>query len=67
MIVETIIHYSQRDIAKRCWGCIYLEKYNDFDGKCICKENKVKIRDRSITSKACAFKNNEIFNGDSNG
>lgn len=56
MYIETNIHYSKKDIAKRCWGCLYLKMYDDFDGKCVCTENQVKFRDRSITSKACRFK-----------
>ncbi|MDD5022011.1 MAG: hypothetical protein PHR82_07815 [Endomicrobiaceae bacterium] len=56
MIVETTIYYSQKDIAKRCWGCKHLKMEDDFSGVCECHENKVKIRDRYITSKACRFK-----------
>lgn len=65
MFVETVIHYSQKDIAKRCWGCRYLKMYDEFSGICECAENRVKIRDRCITNKACSFK--ECIRRDENG
>lgn len=59
MFIEINMHYSQKDIAKRCWGCKYLNLYDEFNGKCECKDNRIKIRDREITSKACICKENK--------
>lgn len=60
MIIEYT--YSQHDLKKKCYGCKWLELYNDFNGKCICPHNKVKERNRSVTDKACTWKNADKHN-----
>jgi hypothetical protein len=55
MIIEYT--YSQNDLNKRCYGCKWLELYDDFNGKCKCEFNKVKFRDRSIMENKCSCKN----------
>ena len=56
MIIEYT--YSQSDLKKKCFGCEWLKLYPDDDwyGKCECPDNKVKVRERSITSKKCVMK-----------
>lgn len=51
--------YSAQDLKKRCFGCKYLalDKYSDIIGDCVCVTNKVKNRSRSVTDKACSYKN----------
>lgn len=56
MIIEYT--YSQSDLKKKCFGCTWL-KLNDKDdwyGRCECPDNKVKVRERSITNKKCVMK-----------
>lgn len=57
MVVE--VTYSAKELRKKCFNCKYLKIEDElygWDGVCICKENKVKYRNRSITDKACVFK-----------
>lgn len=57
MVVE--VTYSAKELRKKCFNCEYLkieDKSCGWYGTCICEENKVKYRDRSITDKACVFK-----------
>lgn len=57
MTVE--VTYNAKELQKKCFNCEYLkidEESHGCDGTCICKENKVKYRNRSITDKACVFK-----------
>jgi len=50
--------YSATDLAKRCHGCKWLRMTDgDYSGVCECKDNKVKFRCRSVTDRACAWKN----------
>lgn len=58
MIIEYT--YSQQDLKKKCYGCKWLKLYDDFNGKCICEFNKVKFRDRSLTTRGCSFKNADL-------
>lgn len=57
MVIEYT--YSEHDLKKKCWGCKWLKIREDDDwyGKCECPHNKVKFRERSITEKACSWKN----------
>lgn len=55
MIVE--VTYSQEDLRKRCFECMWLNKKDDFNGECVCTYNKVKNRYRSVTDRACSYKN----------
>lgn len=62
MIIEYT--WSQQDLKKKCYGCkwLKLDEGDDWYGKCKCTFNKVKIRSRKITDKACKFKNcNEVI------
>lgn len=52
MIYEVITS----DFRNKCGNCIYFKTVNGIDGKCICKDNKVKIRIRSYNSKSCTYK-----------
>jgi hypothetical protein len=57
MVIE--VTYGAKELRKKCFNCEYLkieDESHGFDGVCICKENKVKHRYRSITDKACVFK-----------
>lgn len=56
MIIEYT--YSPEDLKKKCYGCYWFKSYDNFgfNGKCDCKENKIKFRDRSVTDRACTFK-----------
>lgn len=54
MIIEYT--YSQRDLQKKCYNCMFLEMEDDWYGKCVCTENKVKFRNRKINDKACVCK-----------
>lgn len=65
MIIEYT--YSPEDLKKRCFGCKWLKQNvlnptstnSNFDwyGLCECPHNKIKNRNRSITDKACSWKN----------
>ena len=57
MIIEYT--WSPQDLKKKCYGCKWLKVYEDDDwyGKCTCTFNKVKVRERKITNKACTCKN----------
>ncbi len=63
MIIEYT--YSEHDLMKRCYGCIWLEMSNDIGyGDCKCPHNKVKNRYRSVLDKACTYKSYKpIANG----
>lgn len=52
MIYEVIIS----DFRFKCGDCIYFETENHIDGKCICKENRIRNRFRSYNSKSCICK-----------
>lgn len=57
MIIE--VTYSAKELRKRCFNCEYLnieDESHGWYGVCVCKENKVKHKDRSITDRACVFK-----------
>ena len=57
MIIETT--YNARDLRKKCFNCEYLkieDESQGWNGVCVCEENKVKHRYRSITDKACSLK-----------
>jgi hypothetical protein len=53
MIVEHT--YDNRKI---CYGCKFLKLENstELTGLCTCPDNKIRVRNRSITDKKCAFK-----------
>lgn len=58
--------YSATDLAKRCHGCKWLRiTYGDYYGVCECEHNKVKFRHRSVTDKACSWKNAHMVNNES--
>lgn len=52
MIMEVITN----DFRFKCGNCKYFDTQNHIDGKCICKDNKIKNRNRSYNSKSCSFK-----------
>jgi hypothetical protein len=59
MIIEYT--YSPFDLRKRCYGCKWLDLMDNWNGKCKCEFNRVKIRERSITDKSCSCKNADRF------
>jgi len=49
--------YSASDLAKKCFQCKWLRITDgDYYGVCECQDNKVKFRHRSVTDKACNWK-----------
>lgn len=44
------------DFRFKCGNCKYFDSQNKIDGVCICKENKIKNRQRSYNSKSCVCK-----------
>ena len=54
MIIEYT--YSTKDLKKRCYQCMYLQMQDEWFGRCICETNKIKIRNREITDKACVHR-----------
>jgi hypothetical protein len=51
-----MIYEFTYNTRKICWKCIYLKLKDDWFGECICKDNKIKNRHRSVTDKACSYK-----------
>lgn len=55
MIVEYT--WSEHELLhKKCYKCKYLQMRDEWDGKCTCTTNKVKVRERSITDRKCTAK-----------
>jgi len=54
MIVEYT--YSESDLRKRCFGCVYLKMKDDWYGFCENQNTKVKSKYRIVTGKSCVWK-----------
>lgn len=52
MIFEVLTN----DFRFKCGDCIHFKSKNHIDGICICKDNKIKYRNRSYNSKSCSCK-----------
>ena len=51
----TVITY-ETDITNRCGGCKYFEPRESYPylGRCICQYDRIKVKDRTVTSKKCS-------------
>lgn len=60
-VKDMVIEYTWSEaelLRKKCYKCKYLklDEGDEWMGKCICDHSKVKVRERSITDKACKCK-----------
>jgi len=47
---------NEADLKERCYKCKFFDSEDKIYGTCICKNNKIKNRNRKYNSKACVHK-----------
>ena len=47
---------NEADLKGRCYKCKFFDSEDKIYGTCICKDNKIKYRNRKYNSKACVYK-----------